>query len=138
MALFLKEFYYAYMKKFEEQPGENNRESAPEAGSESAEKRPSLREVGRERIKKIGSFFSRVKEGFENKTRQAGEAVSSAVNGAKKIGIAGFETGMATPEAVGRGGKAVGRGAKLGAEFGFELGIGAGEMTAEMTQWAGV
>ncbi|OHA88780.1 MAG: hypothetical protein A2653_03195 [Candidatus Zambryskibacteria bacterium RIFCSPHIGHO2_01_FULL_43_25] len=67
------------------------------------EQEPSIREIGRERIEKIGSFFSNIKEGFKNKARQAGEAVLRAAGRAKEAGIAGLETAMATPEIIGRG-----------------------------------
>lgn len=86
---------------------------------EKTEQESSLREIGRERIERIGSFFSRMKEGFKNKAMQAGEAVSLAASRAKDIGIAGFETVMATPEAIGRG---------------IEFGVGAAEMAYQKSK----
>jgi hypothetical protein len=64
---------------------------------------PSLREVGRARMERIGSFFTRMKDGIGNKVREAGESVTSAAMRAKELGVAGFETVMAAPEAITRG-----------------------------------
>ena len=75
---------------------------APEK-NKTGEKDPSLREIGRERIARVGSFFSNMKEGFRNKVSSAGEGLRSVANKAKEIGIAGVETVMATPEALKRG-----------------------------------
>lgn len=88
-----------------EQKLQNNPEAgAEELTAEVIEKaEPSLREIGRERIDKIGAFFSRAKEGFKSGVIRAGEALAGAAHKAKEIGIAGVETVLATPEAVVRG-----------------------------------
>lgn len=97
------------MPKFEQQPdipveSEEKQEESPESESEKGqEQEPTLREVGRERIERIGSFFSRMKEGFKDRVRRTGEAISSAAGKAKEIGVAGLETVMAAPEAIQRG-----------------------------------
>ncbi|MEA2715576.1 MAG: hypothetical protein QOG91_604 [Candidatus Parcubacteria bacterium] len=117
------------MSKFERPPGKAKnkaenaaekraRKKSPESRSKK-EKEPSVREVGRDRIDRIGSFFGRMKEGFKNKAGRAGEAISKAAGRAKDIGIAGMETVMGAPEAIGRG---------------VEFGVGALAMTYEKSK----
>jgi len=89
--------------------------------SNTEEKDSSLREIGRERIARVGSFFSNMKEGFRNKVSLAGEGLRSVANKAKEIGIAGVETVMATPEALKRG---------------VEYGVGAGVVAYEQSKEA--
>lgn len=86
------------MNNLEEQI-QNPSEVVPEVVTESVEQEPSVREIGRERIDKIGAFFSRAKEGFKDKVRQTGQVISGAVGRVKELGIAGVETVMGAPEA---------------------------------------
>lgn len=87
------------MKNLEEEQIQNPGEVAPPVAAETVEQEPSIREIGRERIDKIGAFFSRAKEGFKDKVRQTGQAISGAVGRVKELGIAGVETVMGAPEA---------------------------------------
>lgn len=84
---------------------------------------PSLREMGRARIERIGSFFSSAKENLKNKAKRAGESISGAAGRVKEIGIAGLEMAMATPEAIGRG---------------VEFGVGATEMAYQKSREAAI
>jgi len=70
---------------------------------EGTEKKSWYRQAGSERIERIGSFFSQIKGGFREKIGRTGRAVSMAVQRAKEVGIAGFETVMATPELIRHG-----------------------------------
>jgi len=100
---------------------EDNAEIMALKENNTEEKDPSLREIGRERIARVGSFFSNMKEGFRNKVSSAGEGLRSVANKAKEIGIAGVETVMATPEALKRG---------------VEYGVGAGVVAYEKSKEA--
>lgn len=90
---------------------------ALEAAPENSE--VSFQEIGRERIERIGSFFSRMKEGFKDKVRRAGETVSAAAGRAKEIGISTLETAMAAPEI---------------AKYGIETAVGAGVVAYEKSK----
>jgi hypothetical protein len=76
---------------------------SPEDQSEEAEQKSWYRQAGSERIKRVGSFFSRMKDNFREKMSRTGSAVSMAAKRAKEAGIVGLETVMATPELIRRG-----------------------------------
>lgn len=112
------------MKSPEQQLHNKTEEGIEEVRTDNVEKTDlSLREIGRERIDKIGAFFSRTKESFRDKIARTGEVISGAVGKAKELGIAGVETVLATPEALMRG---------------VEYGVGAGVKSYETVKDAAV
>ncbi|MEX0931118.1 MAG: hypothetical protein WDZ88_00010 [Candidatus Paceibacterota bacterium] len=91
----------------ENSSGEETGEQKPEpayAGENAQNKEgaregePSLREIGRERITKIGNFFNKFKESFQSNLFVAGGSMSRLLQKIRTTGVAGAEMLMAGPE----------------------------------------
>ncbi len=97
----------------------NEAEATAETSEGEMEKEPTLREIGRERIGKIGEFFKGIKESLKRRIVGTGDGISRAISRVKELGVAGAEVVMAGPEVVTRGIEA-GVGA---VEYGYGKGI---------------